>query len=291
MPGKTAAKTVWFLAKHWNWFPMRSRLLGWVRGRGYAGLGGKWIRVKTTAGPIMDVVPLDYVGWVLIRDRRIEPQVTAVFQDLLHPGDAVLDIGANYGYFTLLAASLVGPAGHVYAFEPNPSVASRLLENVGLNNFTNVRLHCVAVSNVPGTVEFHVAAQHSGLSSLRPLDGETATTISVHAAAIDSFADEMSHVRLVKIDVEGAELLVLEGMKELLRYDHPYVTLEVTDRWIRQMHGDASQVFALLHAFGYATYEIGPGGTHPLSSPKGDQTCVLAAPPGSHVPGLGTARR
>jgi len=291
MPGKKAAKTVWFLAKRFTWFPMRSQLLGWVWGAGYAGLGGKSVRVETTAGPIMEVDPLDYDGWVLFRDRGIKPHVAAVFQDLLHPGDTVLDIGAGYGYFTLLAASLVGHAGHVYAFEPNPTVASRLLENVSLNDFANVRLHCVAVSNVSGTVELHVVPQHSGISSLRRLEGETATTISVPAAAIDSFADEMAHVRLVKIDVEGGELLVLEGMKELLRYDHPYVTLEVTNRSIRQVHGDASQVFALLHAFGYATYEIGPGGTHPLKSPKGDRTSVLAAPPGSHVPGLGSARR
>jgi FkbM family methyltransferase len=291
MPGKTAAKTVWFLAKRYPWFPMRSRMLEWVRAGGHAGLGGKTVRVKTRMGAIMEVDPLDEEGWVLFRDRGIRPQVAGVFRDLLHAGESAIDIGANYGYFTLLASSLAGAKGHVYAFEPNPTVANYLSANVGLNDVTNVRLYRVAVSNTKGTAEFHVVAGKSGASSLVRPEGEKTTAVKVSVAAIDSLASEMPHVRLVRIGAEGSELRILEGMKELLRYDHPYVTLEAGNRSARRTSGDATRVFELLHGFNYATYEIGASGTHPLSRPRDDRTCVLAAPPGSHVPGLGAGRR
>jgi FkbM family methyltransferase len=292
MPGKTIAKMAWYVAKHHPWFPMRRRMLEGVRRSGYAGLGGKTVRVKMRTGAIMEVDPLDEEGWALLRDREIQPEVAGVLRDLLHHGDGVLDIGAGYGYFTLLACGLVGPKGHVYAFEPNLTVANQLAQNVGLNDYTNVRLHKVAVSNEVGTARFHVAPQHTGLSSLGAPDGEKTTAMQVPTATIDSFASELPHVKLARIDAGGAELPALEGMHDLIGYDHPYIILEVDSRAIQRVHGDAAGVFSMLHGFNYATYEVGPRGTHPLRAPKGDQrTTVLAAAPGSHVPGLGAARQ
>jgi len=291
MPGKTAAKLAWFLAKRFPWFPMRRGMLEGVRKSGHAGLGGKTVRVKMRMGAVMDVDPLDEDGWVLFRDRGIQPEVVSVLRDLLHPGDGVLDIGAGYGYFTLLVCSLVGPKGHVYAFEANPTVANYLSANVGLNDYPNVRLHKVAVSNENGTGKLYVAAGHTGVTSLAPVEGEKTTAIAVTTKTIDSFASELPHVRLVRVSAPGSERAVLEGMKDLIGYDHPYIELEMGSRATRRVAGEAAKILSALHGFNYATYEISARGTHPLSGPKGEATSVLAAAPGSHVPGLGAARQ
>jgi precorrin-6B methylase 2 len=86
----------------------------------------------------MVVDPSDYVNRIIAITGVWEPQVTAAFQALLSPGDVCVDVGANIGYFSLLAARLVGSRGHVYAVEPSSTSYDRLTKNLELNNATNV---------------------------------------------------------------------------------------------------------------------------------------------------------
>ena len=277
MLGKMTAKTVWFMTKRWKTFPMRRRMLGWVKRAGHTGLGGSPVRVKMSAETVMEVDPADEHGWALLVDRALEPRVADAFKAILRKGDTVLDVGANHGYFTLLASSLVGHGGHVYSFEPDPPVAKLLFENVRLNNCANVKLHHAAVSNAAGTTRFNVPA---------PRPGAPPVAVEVPVIVIDAIAEEMPKARLVKIDVAGAELLALEGMRELLGYDRPFVILDATDARIRKVHGDASQVFTLFRSLGYSTYEIGPHGARAIDRPTHESILLLAVPPGAHPPDL-----
>src|SRR5258708_6355023 len=95
-----------------------------------------------------------------------EPDVANAFVTLLRPGDVAVDIGANLGYLTVLAALLVGPTGHVVAFEPDAENAARLRANLALNDCSNVTIIEKAVTNRVGDIEFFINSDNSGSNAL-----------------------------------------------------------------------------------------------------------------------------
>jgi FkbM family methyltransferase len=143
----------------------------------------------------------------------------------LRPGQTVIDVGANIGLHTILMASYVGAEGRVIAYEPNPDVGVFLRENIALNWFNDrVTVKPLAVSAEPGRVTLHITERFMGNSSLlQPGEGyfreapmDTTRTLDVDAEPLDAIAEELGDVDLVKIDVEGAEHLVLQGMRAML---------------------------------------------------------------------------
>ncbi|HXG59056.1 MAG TPA: FkbM family methyltransferase [Thermoanaerobaculia bacterium] len=145
----------------------------------------------------------------------------AVFARLVSRGDVVLDIGANVGFFTILASRLVGREGTVCAFEPLPRNVELLKEHVRLNAASNVRVFAVAVASTIGRASFEVAGS--------PSMGRLAETgsIEVETASLDSFwrSGALSLPTFMKIDVEGAEYEVLTGARELLDAARPAILL------------------------------------------------------------------
>jgi FkbM family methyltransferase len=132
--------------------------------------------VVPVAGPSQLIADQrDPIARVLAVSGVWEPHVTAAFRDLLSPGDICVDIGANAGYFTLLASKLVGPAGHVYALEPAPSTYAMLCANLELNAVSNVTALPVAGGERDGTTILHVGpARNTGSSSIVPDPAESA---------------------------------------------------------------------------------------------------------------------
>ena len=133
----------------------------------------------------------------------------------LRPGDTVLDVGANIGSFTVVAARLVGPEGSVFAFEPDPKAFDRLRENVEVNKLTNVRCLPYAIGGRRGSFEFF-SHDRPNFSSLfggvdrRGMDGMTATTAEVRTLA-DAVAElGLARIDLLKLDCEGAEYEIFE---------------------------------------------------------------------------------
>ena len=155
-----------------------------------------------------------------------EPDVANVFTRALRAGDVVADIGANIGYLTVLAALSVRPSGRVVAFEPDPANIERLRANLALNNCTNVTVVEKAVSNRAGEVEFFINSDNSGGNalwdvSLFPENVKSQATpkrIVVEATTLDAEWQRrgMAAPRLIKIDTEGAEQLIMEGGREVL---------------------------------------------------------------------------
>lgn len=146
-----------------------------------------------------------------------ELRTTEFFLDLLHEGSTVIDVGANVGYFTLLAAKLVGDSGTVLAFEPEPTCFSLLSRSVQKNGFRNVKPFPQCVSDIDGEQTLHLSVtRNKGLHSIsRDLGGQT---IRVPSTRLDTIgkAQGLRSVDLLKIDAEGAEPEVLKGAAHLL---------------------------------------------------------------------------
>ncbi|MGA7180848.1 MAG: FkbM family methyltransferase [Thiobacillaceae bacterium] len=202
----------------------------------------------------------DWLGQYVYLTGVYEPPTARVIAELLEPGETFIDVGANSGFFTLLASRRVGPAGRILSFEPVPSMHKRLLENIALNDMKNVSVQTVALSNAEGTLPlFEGPEGHKGISSLRHIDN-SAATIEVKTMPLDKFRDTISTVTLVKIDVEGAEQLVLEGMAKMLNKDHPYLVIEITDEYLHAFGHTAARLANFLIEFGYRMYRIGSEG-------------------------------
>jgi len=149
---------------------------------------------------------------------RYEQATTKLFWQLVKPNMVVVDIGANIGYFTLLAAELVGSSGTVYAFEPEPENYALLKRNIELNSYANIQPIETAVSNESGFIQLYLSAMDNGSHSIYDTAARgVAATQTVATTTLDAFLEKEGwpKIDLVKIDVEGAETTVLAGMEQL----------------------------------------------------------------------------
>lgn len=147
--------------------------------------------------------------------------VTSILEKVLKPGMIVIDVGAHVGYFARQASKLVGPNGKVYAFEPNNDNFSRLEKNS--KSFKNITAIPLAVSDTEGEIEFFDSTIGSGRHSLVSSRGEHAPARKVKVVTLDSFIKN-EKVDLVKIDVEGAEISVLNGMDSIIK-NNPKISI------------------------------------------------------------------
>ncbi len=161
-----------------------------------------------------------------------EVPVQEAFAQALRPGQVVFDVGSNVGFYSLVAARLVGPTGEVHAFEAIPEIAHEVSVNARRNHLGNVRVHAVAVTDVEGTVEL-LRSRTPGGSTVSPdeVPKDLTEKFPVPAVTLDAFVERGTAPPpdFVKIDVEGAELPVLRGMAGILRDARPVVVCEVDD--------------------------------------------------------------
>ena len=168
----------------------------------------------------------------------------------LRPGDRVIDGGANAGLYTLLASKLVGPTGHVDAFEGAPATAERLRENVALNAIVQAQVHQVALAGEPGTVDFTVNRAKDSANRIRTDDDSNAMTVQVEAVVLDHAVS--GRYAFGKLDVEGAEGAVLSGAHRMLSEHSPPVwQLELVDRFSRRFGWTRAEVVEFLRSCGY----------------------------------------
>lgn len=179
------------------------------------------IRIITKSIPVMQTnlegmklaYPTEFVPLLV---DGYEPVSTEVFKECIRPGSTIADIGAHVGYYSILAAKLMGPIGHVYSFEPSPFTFELLTRNISSNGVAEtVMPFRKAVSNMNGEVPFYFM-RSSGWNSLHshPNSPKMGTTV-VESITLDSFL-QGKKIDVIKIDVEGAEIRVLEGMKDVL---------------------------------------------------------------------------
>jgi FkbM family methyltransferase len=146
-----------------------------------------------------------------------EPENLQVLYSFLRPETVFLDIGANVGYFAIALANRLGPGGHVLAFEPHPDLVGLMERSIQLNGLENVvKVHQCAVSDHDGMVQLFYPDAHLGQGSISRAAAVPGRTLSVQARRLDDFLPQDMTVDLVKIDVEGHELGVLQGMRNVL---------------------------------------------------------------------------
>jgi FkbM family methyltransferase len=147
-----------------------------------------------------------------------EPVETEIFTRLVKSGMTVVDIGANIGYYSLLAAKLVGTSGKVYAFEPFASTFNILERNIAVNEYSHVISICKAVTNKNSSARMYFGKYTPACNSLMG-KGEF---VNVKSTTLDS--EIKGKVDLIKMDIEGAEVLAFEGMQTIIR-DNPHIIL------------------------------------------------------------------
>jgi FkbM family methyltransferase len=163
-----------------------------------------------------------------------EAHLSAVFEKYCTSGMTVVDVGANLGYYSLLASRLVGPSGQVVALEPNSENCRLLLSSLRLNGITNVQLLPVAADTATGWAYY---STHVGSNGGLIQDSEL---LSHPGTVVPTFRlDDLvpGPVGFLKMDVEGAEGRVVQGATRLIARDRPIVTTELKDEMLRRVSG------------------------------------------------------
>ncbi len=195
-----------------------------------------------------------------IHCENFEWQEREFLNRFLRPGDIYVDVGANIGLFTLIAARCIGPEGRVYAFEPSSRTYERLLENVALNKFDNVSTHKVALSDRAAQLEMTISLDgfDAWNSLAQPIDGKSFAVETITSTTWDAFAeghDLAGRVTMMKIDVEGWEKHVLAGGAGILsREDAPTLQVEFTEQAARSANSSCAELYHMLEELGYSMF-------------------------------------
>ena len=198
-----------------------------------------------------------------------EPIETGFIRTILKPGQAFVDIGANIGWFTVLAARAVGPSGQVYAFEPRPNTCERLQLSILENQYKNVEVRQAALGAAPGRMKIGtvISAHNPG--------GTWSLTTDVLVASLNAGCEsfEVDVIRLddigltrcdlIKIDIEGAEPLALAGAIETIKRLRPIILSEINPQPLRQVSSASAREYVeFVEGLGYQTHAltaVGPG--------------------------------
>lgn len=212
---------------------------------------GEWRRVQPH-GYEMELLRSDWMErYALQTGSFYADEVVAVVTDLLRPRDIFIDVGANIGFVTLCAARVVGPDGRVFSVEANPALVERLQRTVVRNQITNVEIIPCAAGDRIGSIGLSQDAHHGNNHLIADVD---AAPVVVPMRPVDDMLRGMlpSKSRLmVKIDVEGAEMLALRGMSELLARDEVAVLVEIGDQRLRQAGSSAIELFEFMRGLGF----------------------------------------
>src|SRR5262249_1136111 len=189
--------------------------------------------------------------------RQYEPHLTRFFEQHIREGMTVVDVGANVGYYTLLAARLVGSEGRVIAFEPNSENCRLILLSLHRNGLGHVALYPLGLSDRPGLAYFstHLGSNGGFLSSAE------ATLLNPNCFVIATMRlDDLTAVTdvdLLKLDTEGAEGLIVAGARGLLARDRPIVTSEFSTEMLGRVSGVSGRVYLeTFRSLGYRIFLI-----------------------------------
>lgn len=209
---------------------------------------------------------------VINRDGACEPEIVHLMHRVLQPDDVVVDGGANVGFFTCLMSQLVGKSGLVYAVEPAPANIRKLEHNLANNKVSNVRVVKSPLYSSHAEVTLHLA-QHTGFNSLEASE-HTVGRMKTVATTIDAMLDGQVP-KLIKLDIEGAELHALMGATVSKRrtfsgtdWQCPYIVVEVNQEALKRFGHDRKTIRKFLEESGYEMWILQIDGRFPLMVPR-----------------------
>ena len=181
----------------------------------------------------------------------------------LKEGDTFFDVGTNIGSYSLVASKIVGNSGKVYSFEPVFKTLKKLTETVERNNFNNIQIEKKIVSDKNESINIYASPDDNiGMSSIVK-KFENVKPESVPSVILDEYiiAQKIKKITLVKIDVEGAELAVLKGMKRILKEIKPIIFIEISNDVLADIAIDAQEIIDFILEYDYSIYAVSKRGT------------------------------
>lgn len=198
----------------------------------------------------------DVIGPEILAYGCHEEYETELFKKALSPSMVIADIGANMGYYSLIAAKLVGGRGKVYAFEPDPTNYDLLVANIHANNFTNIIPIQRVVSNKAETVKLFLDRGNSGAHTLCESNIQTDRSgfVEVEAITLDAYfnGEGNSRVDFIKMDVQGAEGRVIEKAHEILKRNNLKILMEFWPQGLRNMGTDPAELLETLRGYDFS---------------------------------------
>ncbi len=199
--------------------------------------------------------PQDYdyfKGW--IEEVSYEKKVTDTIKSLLKKNDIFIDVGANSGYYSLLASYIVSKRGKVFAFEPVKDTYMRLLKNKKINKFINIFTYNIALGNYNGKIKINISKYSDGQNSIGPIK-DSYKQINVNIRKLDTVIknSDIKKIKLIKIDAEGYELEVLKGSIKLLKFN-PKIVFEYNKESVYRNKLDYNLIFEFLTDLGYSKF-------------------------------------
>lgn len=186
-----------------------------------------------------------------LKYKGLEDSESTFFKKSIKKDWTIVDIGANLGYYSLLAARLTGPTGRVFAFEPDQENFRLLKENIQANQYKNIEALPLAVSNKSGDTFFYTSSENSGDHRIYDT-GEDRATTKVKTIALDDFFQD-DHIDFIKMDIQGAEPLAIQGMDRILR-NNPHIII-LTEFWpegLRQCGTTPTHFLDTMKAYGFS---------------------------------------
>ncbi len=200
-----------------------------------------------------------FVSKCLVRRGIHEETLTKFVINEIKKGDVVLDVGANIGYYTLIFAKIVGENGHVFAFEPEPSNFNLLKKNVMVNNYRNVSLEKIVISNKNGNTKLYLSKTNAGSHRIYLSNTVKNNFINVEMKTLDEYFKNNSirdKISFIKMDVEGSEIGVIKGMNSILENKKLTVMLEFDPRQIKNYGASPEDLLNILANHGFSfSYE------------------------------------
>ena len=269
--------------KSWIWQHIGYR---YVFGRRYTTI------VRTSFGAEMECSMKDLIQRHIMFFGVWEPNLTAFLQRRLSAGDVFIDLGANVGYFTLLASQLVGETGAVVAIEAAPHIFRRLQENLIRNNVANARTVEAAVAATPGTADLYSGDPGNLGATTMVASCGYERVAQVAADQIDRLvtAKEFSRARLIKIDIEGAEMPPLMALLELVPVlrDDVEIIVELSSHSLLEAGNSVAEIVGTFEQAGFHAYDLqnsysitdyfqrqSPIAPRRIRTPIGEQTDVV----------------
>lgn len=219
---------------------------------------------------------------ILPRGQLPEPEVIGAMAKLLKPGDCCVDAGANIGFFTILMSKLVGAKGRVIAIEPDPRNIVKLKKNLDINECTNVDLSRFVLADKQEQRHFHIQSENGSSSLWQPPEDGGGTTVQHVSLDTCTLSDVLGYAKpvLLKMDIEGAELLAMQGC----RYKFPFVISEINEEALKRGGASIDKLrYHFEHILGYATHVLDPCGSMPTRLADSYTQKIVTSRPNTNV--------
>jgi FkbM family methyltransferase len=248
----------------------RRELPGW--GKLFEKLGGyqnelwKNAPTRTIRGKFHQyLMTLDLSSWsermTYFLGRYYELDLQLFMLEAVKAGDSFIDIGANLGMLTMMAARCVTPTGTVHSFEPNPVVFKRLQAAVTNNDLQQVTLHNCGLADRPSELTLTVVNEVLGMGTFTKISPLDESLISNQyqvrvARGDDILPEELPGITFIKIDVEGLETLVIRGLDRTIQRLHPVILTEVVPQHLERGGSSVQELCEIMQSYGYQPFNV-----------------------------------